>query len=115
MVSQMRETLLYGDSRDPKVAAAGIKVRTGRKFTATEAVSVEAEGASGECGHRPSMSWFLPQDPNLQSLGQRQMPTRSGQSSSRSGGKKSKQDGGRKTERSMDKVGIYRAAKDHLG
>lgn len=40
MVSRTREALLYRDSRDPKVAAAGIKVRTGRKWKAGEALDV---------------------------------------------------------------------------
>lgn len=40
MVSRTREALLYRDSRDPKVSAAGIKVRTGRKWKAGEALEV---------------------------------------------------------------------------
>lgn len=37
-MSRMREALLYRDSRDPKVAAAGIKVRINRKWKAGEAL-----------------------------------------------------------------------------
>ncbi len=37
-VSRAREVLLYRDSRDPKVATAGIEVRTGRKWKAEVAV-----------------------------------------------------------------------------
>lgn len=40
MVSQTREVLQYRNSRDPKVSAAGIEVRTGRKCKAGEALEV---------------------------------------------------------------------------
>ena len=40
MVSRTREALLYRDSKDPKVSAAGIEVRTGRKWKAGEALEV---------------------------------------------------------------------------
>lgn len=40
MVSGTREALLYRGSRDPKVVAAGIGVRTGRRWRATEAPEV---------------------------------------------------------------------------
>lgn len=39
-MSGTREALLYRDSRDPKVVAAGIEVRTGRKWRAIEALEV---------------------------------------------------------------------------
>ncbi len=38
MVSQTREVMLYRDSSDIKVSSAGIEVRTGRKWRASEAV-----------------------------------------------------------------------------
>lgn len=41
-VTRAREVVQYRDSRDPKVAKAGIQVRTGRKWRAQEAVQ-EAE------------------------------------------------------------------------
>ena len=34
VVSQTKEAMLYRDSKDPKVAAAAIEVRTGRKWSA---------------------------------------------------------------------------------
>ena len=40
MVSRTREALQYRESRDPKVAAAGIQVRTGRKWRADKALEV---------------------------------------------------------------------------
>lgn len=40
MVSGTREALLDRDSRDPRVAAAEIEVRTGRKWRATEELEV---------------------------------------------------------------------------
>ncbi|XP_036071215.1 uncharacterized protein LOC112142521 [Oryzias melastigma] len=39
-VSRAREVLQYRESEDPKVSQAGIKVRTGRKWKAAEAVDV---------------------------------------------------------------------------
>lgn len=39
-MSGTREALLYRDSRDPKAVAAGIEVRTGRKWRAIEALEV---------------------------------------------------------------------------
>lgn len=41
-VTRAREVMQYGDSNDPKVANAGIQVRTGRKWRAEDAVQ-EAE------------------------------------------------------------------------
>ncbi len=40
MVSQTREALLYRNSRDPKVSAAGIEVRMGRKWRDDKALQV---------------------------------------------------------------------------
>ena len=40
MVSKMRETYQYKNSRDPKVSGAGIEVRTGRKWKAAEELSI---------------------------------------------------------------------------
>lgn len=40
MVSRTREALQYRESRDPKVASAGIQVRTGRKWSAGKALVV---------------------------------------------------------------------------
>ena len=40
MVSKMRETYQYKNSRDPKVSGAGIEVRTGRKWRAAEELSI---------------------------------------------------------------------------
>ena len=40
MVTRSRELLQYRESNDPKVAQAGIEVRTGRKWRAAEAVDV---------------------------------------------------------------------------
>ncbi|KAL3991499.1 leucine-rich repeat-containing protein 16 [Sarotherodon galilaeus] len=40
MVSQSRELLQYRESSDPRVALAGIEVRTGRKWRAAEAVDI---------------------------------------------------------------------------
>ncbi len=34
VVSRTREVMLYRDSKDPKVATAGIEVRTGKKWCA---------------------------------------------------------------------------------
>lgn len=38
-VTRAREVLLYRDSSDTRVSSAGIKVRTGRKWKAQEAVA----------------------------------------------------------------------------
>lgn len=40
MVTRTREALQYRDSRDPKVASAGIQVKTGRKWSAGKALEV---------------------------------------------------------------------------
>ncbi len=40
IVSRTREALQYRESRDPKVASAGIQVRTGRKWKADKALEV---------------------------------------------------------------------------
>ena len=40
MVTRTREALQYRESRDDKVASAGIQVRTGRKWRADEALEV---------------------------------------------------------------------------
>lgn len=40
MVTRTREVLQYRESCNPKVSQAGIKVRTGRKWRAAEAVEV---------------------------------------------------------------------------
>lgn len=40
MVSRSRELLQYWESSDPRVALAGIEVRTGRKWRAAEAVEI---------------------------------------------------------------------------
>lgn len=45
-VTKARDVLLYRDSSDPKVATAGIEVRTGRKWKAEEAVQ-QAEASGG--------------------------------------------------------------------
>ena len=34
VVSRTREVMLYMDSKNPKVAAAGIEIRTGKKWSA---------------------------------------------------------------------------------
>lgn len=65
--------------RQPEVAAAGIEVMTGRKRRAAEVLQVaEAVEASGECGHQQSRSRLISQDQNLQSSGQRGMPSHPG-------------------------------------
>ncbi len=38
-VTRAREVMLYRDSSDPKVAQAGVQVKTGRKWRADDAVS----------------------------------------------------------------------------
>ena len=43
MVSRTRETMQYRDSKDPKVSAAGVEVRTGRKWSATKELQVAEE------------------------------------------------------------------------
>lgn len=49
MVSRTRDALQYRDSRDPKVAAAGLQVRTGRRWTAGKTLDV-AESRKGRAG-----------------------------------------------------------------
>ncbi len=86
MVSQTREALFYRDSRDPKVSAAGIEVRMGRKWRADEALEVvesrlRQRELVGNVARGQACLGYFHQDPDSQSHRQRETSTSPGGSS----------------------------------
>lgn len=57
MVSRSRELLQYWESSDPRVALAGIEVRTGRKWRAAEAVEITVSRLQQRVVQWPREEW----------------------------------------------------------
>lgn len=116
-VTRSREVLMYRDSKDTKVAAAGILVKTGRKWRAQEAVT-KAEArlrhkmlvgplAIGRAG----LGCFPKPRYDLA----RGKETDSGRDTSRGGGRTLYQNGQHVQTRSVDQVGTSRSTQNNLG
>ncbi|RXN22985.1 reverse transcriptase [Labeo rohita] len=119
-VARSREVLMYRDSRDTKVTAAGILVKTGRKWQAQEAVTkaevqlrhktLVGSVATGRVGFG-----CFPRPRYDLARGKREVQTDSGRDTSRGGGRTLHQNGRHVQTRSVDQVGTGRSPQNHLG